>query len=245
VVWISVRSSTVRDADNNFLYGVRIVQDVTQRKDAEERQKLLVDELNHRVKNTLATVQSLASQTARSTSSSEAFREAFEGRLIMLSHAHDQLTRRHWRSADLRDMVQAATAPYAGDAHDRIAIEGEDVMLNPRAALALGLTLHELATNAAKYGGLSVSAGRVRVRWRVVRGRLHPPLLWIEWAEHGGPPVSVPERQGFGSRFIEGSVATELRGAARLHFEPAGLRCTIEIPVDGTVLDAEAAVTGD
>ena len=123
VIWCSIRSSTVRDADGNFLYGVRVVQDITERKEAEERQKLLIDELNHRVKNTLATVQSLATQTARGTDSPEAFRQAFEGRLIALSQAHDQLTRRHWTSADLRAIVAAATAPYlargAGADRDR------------------------------------------------------------------------------------------------------------------------------
>ena len=112
VIWCSIRSSTVRDAGGNFLYGVRVVQDITARKEAEDRQKLLMDELNHRVKNTLATVQSLATQTARGTDSPEAFRQAFEGRLIALSQAHDQLTRRHWASADLRAIVTAAVAPY-------------------------------------------------------------------------------------------------------------------------------------
>ena len=102
----------MRDVTGHFLYGVRVVQDVTERKEAEERQKLLIDELNHRVKNTLATVQSLATQTARGTDSPDAFRKAFEGRLIALSQAHDQLTRRHWRSADLRDIVEGATAPH-------------------------------------------------------------------------------------------------------------------------------------
>ena len=109
MIWCSIRSSTVRDAAGRFLYGVRVVQDITARKEAEERQKLLIDELNHRVKNTLATVQSLATQTARGTDSPEAFRQAFEGRLIALSQAHDQLTRRHWTSADLRAIVTAAT----------------------------------------------------------------------------------------------------------------------------------------
>ena len=118
-----MRSSTVRDADGNFLYGVRVVQDITERKEAEERQKLLIDELNHRVKNTLATVQSLATQTARGTDSPEAFRKAFEGRLIALSQAHDQLTRRHWKSADLRDIVdggdRALRRPRARSDRDR------------------------------------------------------------------------------------------------------------------------------
>src|ERR1051325_9706739 len=150
VIWIAVRSSTVRDSAGHFLYGVRVVQDVTERKEAEERQKLLIDELNHRVKNTLATVQSLATQTARGTDSPEAFRKAFEGRLIALSQAHDQLTRRHWKSADLRDIVEGATAPHlAGspEAPDQMEIEGEPITVSPRVALTLALGLHELTTN--------------------------------------------------------------------------------------------------
>ena len=165
VIWIAVRSSTVRDAAGHFLYGVRVVQDVTERKEAEERQKLLIDELNHRVKNTLATVQSLATQTARGTDSPEAFRKAFEGRLIALSQAHDQLTRRHWKSADLRDIVEGATAPHLArspEAPDQIAIEGEPITVTPRVALTLALGLHELTTNASKYGALSAPTGQHR-----------------------------------------------------------------------------------
>jgi two-component sensor histidine kinase len=230
VIWCSIRSSTVRDAGGHFLYGVRVVQDITSRKEAEDRQKLLMDELNHRVKNTLATVQSLATQTARGTSSPEAFRQAFEGRLIALSQAHDQLTRRHWTSADLRSIVTAATAPYLTRGQERIAIAGDDVTVMPRVALTLAMVFHELTTNAVKYGALSASSGRVAVNWRVVQGASQPALLWIEWRESGGPPVATPTRRGFGSRFIEGSVSAELQGAARLHFDAAGLRCTMEVP---------------
>jgi PAS domain S-box-containing protein len=230
VIWCSIRSQTVRDADGNFLYGVRVVQDVTERKEAEERQKRLIDELNHRVKNTLATVQSLATQTARGTDSPEAFRKAFEGRLIALSQAHDQLTRRHWRSADLRDIVTAATAPYLTRDQDQLVIEGEDITLTPRAALTLALVVHEITTNAAKYGALSTSAGRIETRWRLVPG--DTPRLRIEWQERNGPTVSAPRQRGFGTRFIEGSVASELKGAARLQFDAEGLRCEIEVPVE-------------
>ena len=223
VIWIAVRSSTVRDATGHFLYGVRVVQDVTERKEAEDRQKLLIDELNHRVKNTLATVQSLATQTARGTDSPEAFRQAFEGRLIALSQAHDQLTRRHWKSADLRDIVEGATAPHLArpqDAPNQIAIEGEPIMVTPRVALTLALGLHELTTNASKYGALSVPAGRIEVRWQIERRPSQRPLLRIEWRERGGPPVRAPERQGFGTRFIMGSVASELQGHAKLDYDP-------------------------
>ncbi len=233
-IWCSIRSSTVRDAAGNFLYGVRVVQDITARKEADERQKLLMDELNHRVKNTLATVQSLASQTARGTGSPEAFRQSFEGRLIALSHAHDQLTRRHWTSADLRAIVSAATAPFARG-QDRIVIVGEDVTVSPRVALTLAMVFHELTTNAVKYGALSGPSGRVDVSWRVAARPGQPSLLLIEWREQGGPAVAELERRGFGSRFIEGSVAAELHGVARLDFDPAGLCCTVEVPHETAV----------
>jgi PAS domain S-box-containing protein len=242
VIWIAVRSSTVRDAGGHFLYGVRVVQDVTERKESEERQKLLIDELNHRVKNTLATVQSLATQTARGTHTPEDFRRAFEGRLIALSQAHDQLTRRHWKSADLRDIVEAATAPHLARSHeaqDQIAIDGEPITVTPRVALTLALGLHELTTNATKYGALSVPAGRIDVVWRIERQSPQPPLLRIEWRERGGPPVIAPERQGFGTRFIEGSVASELQGKARLNYDPAGLVCTMEIPLDSVTSEVD------
>jgi PAS domain S-box-containing protein len=241
VIWIAVRSSTVRDDGGHFLYGVRVVQDVTERKEAEERQKLLIDELNHRVKNTLATVQSLATQTARGTHSPEDFRRAFEGRLIALSQAHDQLTRRHWKNADLRDIVEAATAPHLTRSQDQMVISGAPVTVTPRVALTLALGLHELTTNATKYGALSAPAGRVEVAWRVERRTSQPPALRIEWRERGGPPVVPPKQRGFGTRFVEGSVASELQGSAEIKYEPDGLICTMEIPVDLIVLDVDAA----
>ena len=163
MIWMSVRSSPVRAADGQLLYLVRVVQDVTERKAAESRQKLLIDELNHRVKNTLATVQSLASQSARGASTPEAFRERFEGRLIALSKAHDQLTLHHWESAELRELLSASLAPYAGGASERVVLRGEDVVLRPRAVLTLAMAIHELTTNAVKYGALSVPAGRVEI----------------------------------------------------------------------------------
>jgi PAS domain S-box-containing protein len=237
VIWIAVRSSTVRDDGGHFLYGVRVVQDVTERKEAEERQKLLIDELNHRVKNTLATVQSLATQTARGTHSPEEFRQAFEGRLIALSQAHDQLTRRHWKNADLRDIVEAATAPHITRSQDQMVISGEPVTVTPRVALTLALGLHELTTNATKYGALSAPAGRVEVAWRVERHTPRPSALRIEWRERSGPPVVPPKQRGFGTRFVEGSVASELQGKARIQYEPDGLICTMDIPLDLAVPD--------
>jgi PAS domain S-box-containing protein len=240
IIWIAVRSSTVRDDGGHFLYGVRVVQDITERKEAEERQKLLIDELNHRVKNTLATVQSLATQTARGTHSPGEFRRAFEGRLIALSQAHDQLTRRHWKNADLRDIVEAATAPHLARSQDQMMIAGEPVTVTPRVALTLALGLHELTTNATKYGALSVPAGRVEVMWQIERRAPLPPALRIEWRERGGPAVVPPKQQGFGTRFVEGSVASELQGKAHIEYAPDGLVCTMEIPLDLIVPDTDA-----
>ena len=230
-IWVSVRSSPVRTASGELLYVVRVVQDISERKIAERRQRLLIDELNHRVKNTLATVQSLAAQTARAAPSPPLFRERFEGRLAALSKAHDQLTVRHWENADLRELLNSSLAPYVASGANRIVLRGEDLMLRPRAVLTLAMVFHELTTNAAKYGALSVPGGCVEVAWRPVAAP-GGALLHIEWTEQDGPPVTAPERRGFGSRLIEGSIAAELGGSARLTYAPAGLACAMTMPLE-------------
>jgi len=245
VIWISVRSSPVRDADDRLLYVVRVVQDITERKAAEQRQRLLMDELNHRVKNTLATVQSLATQTARGATTPAAFRERFEGRLIALSKAHDQLTIHHWENADLRELLSGSLAPHTGTTPDRVVLRGEDVLLRPRAVLTLAMAVHELTTNAAKYGALSVPGGRVEVQWRPVRSENGQSCLQIEWIEQGGPNVVEPEQHGFGTKLIEGSIAAELAGKTRLTFQPQGLRCEITIPMKAATVDLQAGAGGD
>ena len=239
-IWMSVRSSPVRDAEGRLLYMVRVVQDITEGKLAEQRQKLLIDELNHRVKNTLATVQSLASQTARSAPSPRDFRESFEGRLIALSKAHDQLTMHHWERADLRNLLLAGFAPH-GVGPDKVVLRGEDVMLRPRAVLTLAMAFHELITNAAKYGALSAPAGHVEIQWQPVRDEHGRMMLRIDWQERGGPAVAAPERRGFGSRLIESSIAAELDGSARLAYAPEGLRCEVLIPQAAAVIDAPSS----
>jgi two-component sensor histidine kinase len=221
---------------------VRVVQDITEHKALERRQKLLMDELNHRVKNTLATVQSLASQTARAAHTPAAFRERFEGRLIALSKAHDQLTIHHWESADLRGLLSGSLAPYAGPNPERVILRGEDVVLRPRAVLTLAMAVHELTTNAAKYGALSAPGGRVEIHWQAVRTADNKrPVLRIDWSEQGGPLVTNPQQRGFGSKLIEGSVAAELGGTARLVFEPEGLHCEIIIPLEKASADFRAS----
>ena len=233
VIWADVRSSTVRDAAGRFLYGIRVVQDITERKNAEMRQKLLLDELNHRVKNTLATVQSLAMQTLRGAGSPEQFRRTFEARLVALSKAHNLLTTRNWEGVNIEEIVAEQLAPYATDP-THVVLHGDSVKLTPRAALTLSMVVHELATNAAKYGALSTPHGRIEVRWSVDRSvglaNGAPGFARLTWAESGGPLVTPPARPGFGSKLIERSTS-ELDGTAQLDFMPAGLRYCLTLPL--------------
>ena len=191
---------------------------------AMDQQRLLIAELNHRVKNTLATIQSIAAQTLRSTPSPEEFRRSFQARLVALSHTHDVLTRTHWQGADLRRLLEQELGPYG---EGRVALHGAGVLLPPGAALALGLIFHELATNAAKYGALSAEAGRVSVRWRTTGGP-DGRCLELDWTETGGPPVSVPDRRGFGSRLIGQSLRGGT-GEAHLDFRPEGVAARLRV----------------
>ena len=228
----------LHDADGKLVGAVNMLVDISERKRADERQKVLIDELNHRVKNTLATVQSIAMQTLREAPSPETFAANFEARLIALAKAHDLLTRRQWQGADLADIVAQELAPFAEGAEGRVAIEGETITLEPRVALALSMAFHELATNAAKYGALSAPEGRVAIRWRVEPGEDdEPAAVALEWTEQDGPPVAPPERRGFGTRLVERSVARELGGQADLRFEPPGVRCEIRFPLQSGPAD--------
>lgn len=199
--------------------GVQI--DVTDQRRAAERQKLLVNELNHRVKNTLAAVQSLVTQTARSHTDPAAFADALNGRLRALSRAQDLLTRTEWSGASLEDVASLTLAPHG----DSAGWEGSTVALPAAAAVSWSLVLHELATNAAKYGAFS-GDGQVALRWTTDDDR-----LTLEWRESGGPPVTAPAAQGFGTRLIDRTVRHELGGSAAFDFRPAGLVCRIETPL--------------
>ena len=204
----------------------KVTRDITERRRAEQQQRLLLDELNHRVKNTLATVQSITRQTLQKGVSLEEFRDAFEARLVALSHTHNLLTAGSWEGAPLRDIIAAELSPYLQVDAANLTASGPDVYLRPKPAVALGMALHELATNAAKHGAFSIPTGRVKLSWSK-----SGPLLRLEWKESGGPPVQAPKRKGFGSRLLERGLAHELGGKTRLDFAPAGLRCTIEIPL--------------
>jgi two-component sensor histidine kinase len=219
----------LRDASGILVGAVNMLVDITERKQAETRQKLLVDELNHRVKNTLATVQSLASQTARYAPSPQVFYERLEGRLIALSRAHDQLSRRNWAHADLLEIAAASLAPFRHEMPNHMQITGDPIKLEPRTAVTFAMVFHELATNAAKYGALSQPGGRLDLSWSLVSNGAGNKLQ-ICWREQQGPPVKVPERRGFGSLLVERGVGADLGGSARLDFLPAGVVCEIEIP---------------
>jgi PAS domain S-box-containing protein len=206
-----------------------VCMDITERKNAESQRDLLVAELNHRVKNTLATVQSLALQTLRNTERSADARELFDARLAALSRTHDVLTNQSLEGADLREIVARALEPFQAEAR-RISVEGSALHLSARQALALSMALHELATNAAKYGALSSESGTVQLVWTVLAegGQRKLQLLW---AEAGGPAVHPPARKGFGSRLIERGLASELNGDVTLEFLLEGVVCTICFPV--------------
>jgi two-component sensor histidine kinase len=220
----------LRDASGALVGAVNMLVDITERKRAEDRQKALVAELNHRVKNTLATVQSLAAQTIGKAGGASEARRDFERRLFALSSAHDHLSRSAWEAAELASVLADVFAPFRAESADPIRLAGEPVRLSPKVAVTLAMVLHELATNAAKYGALSRPGGEVDVVWRVERKETEP-LLLIDWTETGGPAVAEPLARGFGLRLLERGVTRELKGAAQITFEPGGVRASIQVPL--------------
>ncbi|MFC4172292.1 sensor histidine kinase [Microvirga sp. GCM10011540] len=198
--WMYTRSRLLRDARGGPSLMVGACLDITERKRAQERQALLVQELNHRVKNTLSVVQSLALHTRRGSKDLDTFQEAFESRLMALSATHNILTQELWESASLKDILDAEMIPYGGLDNGRVNVSGEPVRLKPQQALGFGLALHELATNAAKYGALSVPHGRLDISWRAEADASGQTRLAVDWVEQGGPAVEEPKRLGFGSR---------------------------------------------
>ena len=233
--WANGQMMPLRDDDGGLIGFLKILRDRTAEKRAGERQQLLVHELNHRVKNTLATVQAFTTQTLRAAGSMNEAREAITARLIALSKAHDVLTAENWAGADLAEIVSDALRLHGGDGQ-RCRWQGNPIRVLPRTAVALAMMLHELATNAIKYGALSNATGCVQVTWRIIdEGGLPPEArlrLALRWQERGGPPVTPPVRQGFGSRLIERGLAGELGGEVRMRYEPAGVICDVDVPLE-------------
>jgi two-component sensor histidine kinase/NO-binding membrane sensor protein with MHYT domain len=233
--WMNVRGRVAEVTAGRARRMVGVVFDVTERQEAfaavaasERRQRLLIDELNHRVKNTLAAVQSISRQSAKRAASVQELHDLFEARLIALSQTHNALTRQSWEHAWLKELLTQQLDPYPPE---QVRLQGEDVELPPRDALALGMVFHELATNAAKYGALSTPSGCVTVTWTVLAGPRGRQLR-LDWAETGGPRVEQPARRGFGSRLVQGSVVGELGGSADLAFEPDGFHGRFAIPLE-------------
>ena len=218
------------DSSGALVGAVNMLVDISERKEAETRQIGLVNELNHRVKNTLATVQALAAQTMRGNGVAEDVRAAFEARLLALSRTHDQLTRAGWQAADVASLLDGALSPYKNGSGSRIRLCDHPVRLPAQAALTLAMVFHELAANAAKHGSLAAPDGELDVSWEVadldgVR------RLRFKWQESCGRPVEAPTRTGFGIRLAERSVTRALRGSLDIDFDPAGVRCRMDIPL--------------
>lgn len=226
-VYLNFIYQPIRD-DEGRVAGVFVQgHEVTDSVRAQQRQRLMIDELNHRVKNTLATVQSIAMQTARTHEDPASFAETFQSRLMALSHTHNLLTQSHWEGAELRDVLQHETLAHGSN---RVVLNGPGIALPPAMAVSLGMVFHELATNAAKYGALKAGEGRVFVDWSI-RDQRNRTLV-IDWREQGGPPVVDPARRGFGSRLIERNVRHDLAGQVKLVYANDGFSAEISIPLD-------------
>ncbi|QIK79140.1 PAS domain-containing protein [Sphingomonas piscis] len=204
-------------------------REIERRRQAETHQHLLINELNHRVKNTLAIVQSLAQQSFRDDTPTEDARNTFNARLSALAAAHNLLTRQNWEQAPLDKIIATSVEAASGGASSRVSIRGDNVLLAPQTAVSVAMAIHELTTNALKYGALSNDAGTIDVWWHVDDSP--EPILQLCWEEKGGPPVIVPSSRGFGSRMIERGLAAELRGKVSIDFRPAGVICSIEAPL--------------
>ncbi|WP_132251521.1 HWE histidine kinase domain-containing protein [Methylobacterium segetis] len=242
VRWLQIRGQTYYHADGSPLSMAGVSIDITERKRGEEHRALLVAELSHRVKNSMATMQSIAHQTLRSASSLDEARKTLEARLQSLSAAHDVLTRESWEGATLAEIVESALRPFQAGSGRRFKASGPEVRLSPRLALAFVMALHELATNAVKYGALSTDEGRVILNWDIVDGSA-PERLCLRWEELGGPPVTPPTQKGFGTRLIERALAAELGGTAEIDYRPRGVVFTVEALVSELRRGGEAEQT--
>jgi two-component sensor histidine kinase/CheY-like chemotaxis protein len=200
--------------------------DAKEREAADKLQKLILDELHHRIKNTLATVGAIASQSLRTATSIKHGQQAIEGRLAALGRAHDLLMQVSWANASLADTIRGATEPFDGQGAGRISIEGRDIGITSGAVIALAMTLNELCTNATKFGALSVPAGRIEITWTI---DTETQLLRLTWAETGGPAVEAPTRRSFGTRMI-GSLGQQLNGQVELDYQPTGFIYTLSVP---------------
>ncbi len=230
-VWVSVTESPLHDLAGGVVGASSIMRDITDHRLAEQHRDVLMGELNHRVKNSLAVVQAIASQTLRGDISLPDARVAFGERLRVLARAHDLLVTSNWSGTDLASVIEASVEPLKGG-QSRFGIAGPYVALKPQLAVTFSLALHELCTNAAKYGALSVPEGRVDITWTVT-GPADNSRLWWQWAESGGPAVKTPVRKGFGSSLIGQVLPMELSGEVSVTYHATGVVCLLQSPVPG------------
>jgi PAS domain S-box-containing protein len=229
---VQLTMSPIVDEQGTVVGASGIGRDITERRHIERQRQLLIEELNHRVKNSLATVQSLANQTLRSSPSPEHFIAAFSGRLAAIARAHTLLANAHWAGAALHELIAEQLQPYRAPERANVSILGEDVWLAPSTALTLGLALHELATNAARHGALAGPSGSIEIRSWVGAASDGRRRAAVVWSERDGPPIERPGPRGFGLAMIERGIAYQLESTAAVELRREGLRCTIEFPLD-------------
>ncbi|WP_246659077.1 HWE histidine kinase domain-containing protein [Rhizobium sp. FY34] len=242
-VWMDLYYSPVPDETGKAAGVIAMVVETTERVRAEKHQKMLINELNHRVKNTLASIQAIVSQTLRGVDTKEEASAAISQRIMALSRAHDVLTDENWDGADLHTMAQYALDAFQPAGREAISIEGPKIRVGPHAALSIALALHELATNASKYGALSTRTGTVAISWSIEPSQTDDDEVFkLSWEEQGGPLVRQPDRRGFGTRLILGVLPQELRGTAEIDYQPQGLRFVLRssrVAVSDTPLVAQ------
>jgi PAS domain S-box-containing protein len=240
VRWFDFHIEALRDAEGAVVGLTGAAVDITERKESEAHLRLLMRELTHRSKNLLAVIQAMARQTAKHAGNVERFLQRFSERLQALARSHDLLVQESWHGASLDDLVRSQLGHYLDRKNSQVSIEGEDVQLKPEAAQSLGLALHELATNAAKYGALSRVRGRVHIAWK-----RRPPeqggAIELQWTESKGPKVSGPKRRGFGSMVIEHNLARAIEAEVSLTFDPDGLKCRLIVPAPHILEERDTA----
>lgn len=230
--WIEIVGEAVKDDAGATVGAVVAVSDIEDRKRAEAQQDLLHHELGHRLKNTLALVQAIATQTLRNVTDVDAAREALSARLVAMGKAHDILLSGASESAGMEAVLRGALGIHDDGGRDRFRLAGPDLAVGPKAALSLALMAHELATNAVKYGALSVPGGGIVLRWEV-EGEGVDAQIHLLWREQGGPPVVEPTRKGFGTRLIERGLVGAIGGAVTLAYPATGVTCTVTAPLGG------------
>jgi PAS domain S-box-containing protein len=238
VFWAMVLINPVRDEAGDIVQHFASFMDITRHKDEEDRLQFLLDELNHRTQNTLATVMGISTQTLHGVADQEVV-NAFEGRILALSKAQSLLGRTNWEDVSLHDVLDQILGPFGLNARraSRFSVAGDDVRLRPKTALTLAMVFHELATNALKHGALSTdAAGQIEISWRLEPAP-QGQRMRLRWQESGGPLATPPTRKGFGARLIERGLAQELDGEVRLDYDPTGVVCQIVMPLPGGTVE--------